>query len=88
MAVLGIQWLLSTQLILDLPTMAASLVSRVEIGIVIVNLVRCALLPLVVFFIDVASIAIIAIEARVIIRLSLWRRSHMEVNLRKARKRN
>ena len=61
MAVLRVQGLLPAQLILDLPTMAASLISHVEIGIIVVDLIWCTVLPLVVLPMHVALIAVVTI---------------------------
>ena len=47
MAVLGGQWFLAAQLILDTPTMATTFVTDVEVFIVLVNLVRGAGFPLI-----------------------------------------
>ena len=84
MAVLRVQWLLPAQLILDLPTMAASLISHVKIRIVVVDLVWCTVLPLIVLPMHLALITIITIFARVVQVLTLWRGSHMEIELREA----
>jgi len=47
MAVLGGQWFLTAQLILDTPTMATTLVSDIELLIVLVNLVWGAVFPII-----------------------------------------
>lgn len=46
MAELAVQWLLTTQLVLDLAAVAACFVSSLEVVVRIVNLVWCSLLPL------------------------------------------
>lgn len=47
MAVLGAQWLLPAQLILDLPAVAFSVPDCLEILVVLMHLVRLAVFPLV-----------------------------------------
>lgn len=67
MAVFGVQWLLSAQLVLNLATMTAAVISSLEIGIIVVDFVWCTKLPFVVFAMKVALISIVSILAAVII---------------------
>lgn len=61
MAVLRVQWLLPAQLILDLPTMAACLISHLEIRIVVMDLVWCTVFPVILLPMHLALITIITI---------------------------
>ena len=84
MAVFGVQWLLPTQLILDLAAMAAPVISLMEVGIVVADLVGCTVLPLVVLALHLAMITVIAIVTGVVVHLALRRGSHVEVKLRES----
>lgn len=61
MAVLGIQRLFSAQLVCHFAAMAASSVASVEIGIVVVDLVWCSMLPLVQFSLSISFVAIVTV---------------------------
>lgn len=61
MAVLGIQRLLPTQLILDLTAMTASFIASVKVWIAVVDLVGCSMLPFVVLAFSVSFVAIITV---------------------------
>ena len=63
MAVLGIQGLFPTQLVLDLATMTAGFIPSVKIWIIVVNLVRRSELPLVVVPFSAPLIAIVTVVA-------------------------
>lgn len=73
MAVFRVEGLLSAQLVLDLPTVTATMVSHLEVGVVVVHFVRCTELPLVEFTLELALVTIVAILACVVIDLSLRR---------------
>ena len=62
-AVLRVQGLLPTQLVLDLATMTAGFIASVKIWIIVVHLVRRSELPLVVIPFSTPLIAIVAIAA-------------------------
>ena len=81
MAVFGVQGLLPAQLVLHLPAMAAAVVSGLEVGIVVVDFVRCAEFPLVVVSLQLAMITIVAVFARVIVFHFRGGRSHVELKL-------
>lgn len=61
MAVLRIQWPLPAQLIPDLPTVTARLIAHMEVGIVVVHLVRRAVLPPVELALHAAVVAVVAV---------------------------
>ena len=81
MAVFRVQWLLPAQLVLHLPAMATGVVSGFEVGIVVVDLVRCTEFPLVMLSIELAMITIVAVFARIIVLDSLGGGSHVETKL-------
>lgn len=62
-AVLGIQGLFPTQLVLDFATMTAGFIASVKIWIIVVNLVRRSELPLVVLPFSTPLIAIVTVGA-------------------------
>ena len=62
-AVLRVQGLLPTQLVLDLATMTAGFIASVKIWIIVMNLVRRSELPLVVIPFSTSLIAIVTIGA-------------------------
>ena len=62
MAVLRVQRLLPTQLILDLPAMTATFIANVKIWIVVVDFIRCSMLPLIELSLCTAIIPIVAIR--------------------------
>ena len=63
MAVLRIKRLLATQLVLDLPTVAATFVADFEAGIVLVDFVWGTVFPLVELALHVAIVTVIAVGA-------------------------
>ena len=75
-------------MVLHLAAMATAVVSGLEVGIVVMDLVRCTELPLVVVSIELAMITIVAIFARVIVIHSLRGGSHVEVKLGEATERD
>ena len=60
-AVLGVQGLLPTQLVLDLATMTAGFIASVKIWIIVMNLVRRSEFPLVVFPFSTSLVAIVTV---------------------------
>ena len=63
MTILRIQRLLPTQLVLDPSAMAARSVPDLEVGIVVVHLVRRSIFPLIELAVHVGIIAIITVGA-------------------------
>lgn len=61
MAVLCVERLLATQLVLDLPTVTAAFVAGLEVGIVLVDFVWCTILPFIELAMHVTIVAIVAI---------------------------
>ena len=61
MAVLGVQRLLSAQLVLNFPTVAAALIAHFEIGIVLMDFVWCSEFPLIELSICAAPVAIVTV---------------------------
>lgn len=61
MAILGIQWLITAQLVLDLAAMAAALIARLEMVLLIVYLVWGTMLPFVELSLSGAVISIVAV---------------------------
>ena len=61
MAILGVQRLLATQLIFYLPTVTTASVASMEIGIVIMHLIRSSELPLVKIPFQVTWISIVSV---------------------------
>ena len=61
--------------------MTTAVVSGLEVGIIVMDFVGCTEFPLVVVSIELAMITVVAIFARVIVRLSLGGRSHVETKL-------
>ena len=61
MTVFGVQWLLTTQLVLDLPAVTASFVANFEVAVVLVDFVRGTVFPFVELSLQVARVAIVAI---------------------------
>jgi len=61
MAVLGIQRLLSAQLVCHFAAMTASIVANVELGVVAVDLVWCSMFPFIQLPLNVSLVAIISI---------------------------
>lgn len=63
MAILRTQRLLPTQLILDLPTMTAPLIQRLEIlAILVVDLVRRLELPFIMLAVDIARVVAVGLR--------------------------
>lgn len=60
-AILGIQRLLPAKLIPHFATMAAGLISHVEIGVVVVDFVWCSELPLVELALRAAVVAVVTV---------------------------
>ena len=60
-AILRVEGLFSTQLILDLPTVAAGFVSDVEVRIVTMDFVRGTIFPLIVLAFHVLIVTVVAI---------------------------
>lgn len=63
MTILRIQRLLPAQLVLDLPAVAACSVPDLEVGIVVMHLVRGSVFPLIELAVHVGIIAIVAVGA-------------------------
>ena len=60
----GIQWLLTTQLVLDLATVAASRVADMKVGVIFMNFVWGTVFPLVQFAFHMSWIAVLAVAGR------------------------
>ena len=63
MAVFGIQWLLPTQLVPDLPTMATGFISSMEIWIVVMHFVGGSMFPRVLLAVRITIVTIVTVGA-------------------------
>ena len=61
MTVFGVQWPLTTQLVLDLPAVTATFVADFEVGVVLVDFIGGTVFPFVELSLHVARVAIVAI---------------------------
>ena len=63
MAELGVQWLFPAQLVLNLAAVTTGFVADFEIGVVLMDLVRCSKFPLIKVSLRAAIVPIIAIRS-------------------------
>ncbi len=88
MAVLGIQWLFSAQLVCHFAAMTASSVASFEVGVVAMDLVWCSVLPLIQLSLGASLVAIVTIGSVGRRFFTHDFRVRMEVNLIQAGKRS